>query len=279
MAKVRRPKKRTTTTRKRTTTDSGEGFRGKRPLAMVLYGPSGVGKTSFAANFPNAGFVYDRQEEGIVDLTEFGQAPEPIFSERVDSYENTLRVCEKIATGKTGIQTAVFDSLTGIEKLIFQYHCNKNFNGDWSKEGFYSYMQGPKNAAKTDVPQFIDALEDIRDAGINVILIAHSEVKPYQNPDGPDYDRFVAVCDKATWQQVHRWAKLVIFYNYYVEVEARRGPKAKARTDNEQRYLHTTWSPAYDAKNRCGIEPVIDAGANGKEAFDAFANAWDSVSA
>lgn len=289
MAKVRQQRA-TKGTRKRTTKKkpaagkrktatkrtSSEGFRGKSPLAAILYGPSGVGKTSFAANFPDAGFVYDRQEEGIVDLVEFGQAPEPVFTECVESYNALLRTCENIASGKTGIQTAVFDSFTGFEKLIFVHHCDKYFDGDWSSKGFYSYMQGPKNAAKTDLPQFLDALEDIRAAGINVILIAHSEVKPYNNPEGSDYDRFVPVCDKSSWQQIHRWSKAVLFYNYFVEIET-QGPRAKANTTTEQRYIYTEWSPAYDAKNRYGLEPLIDAGESGADAFQAFAEAFDAA--
>lgn len=247
------------------------GFFGKSPLALVEFGPPGVGKTDFAGHFPNAGFVIDPQEDGILDLVEFGKTPEPVFIEEVDNFLALLDLCEQIAT--RDCETVVFDSLTGFEKICFQHHCRENFDDDWSVKGFYSFQQGPKNAAKTDWPRFLDALEIIRANGKNVILIAHAQVKTFNNPEGADYDRFTPYLDKETWQQTHRWAKAVLFYNYHVEIE-KKGPRAKADPDSERRFLYTEWSPAYDAKNRYGLDPLIDAGRSGEDAFQAFATAF-----
>lgn len=196
------------------------GFGPKGPVQMLIYGPSGVGKTSVAAHFP----------------------------------PNTL----------------VFDSLTGLEKLCFQYHCEQHFDGDWSKDGFYAYMQGPKQAAKTDWPEWLDVLTAVRKAGWNVVLLAHSTPpKTYNNPEGPDFDRWYVYLDKETWSQTHRWTRATLFYNYSVELE-KRGLKTKAKADVEERFLYTQWSPAFDAKNQYGMQPVIDAGGSGSDAFEAL---------
>lgn len=256
------------------------GFLGRSPLGIVVYGPSGVGKTSFAAHFPNCGFVYDPQEEGILDLVEYGQAPAPVFDQEVSTFEDLLGVCEDIAAGNHAVETVVFDSLTGLERLAFAFHCREYFDDDWSAKGFYSFQQGPKNAAKTDIPRMLDAFDSVRRAGVNVVLLAHSQVKVYSNPEGSDYDRFIPVCDKETWQQVHRWAKAVLFYNYYVDVDSRRSKEAaafrkgKAKAGSEARYLYSTWSPSYDAKNRYDLDSLIDVGGSGEEAFDGFCKAF-----
>lgn len=263
-------------TSRRKPPSGGDGFRGRSALAMILYGPPGVGKTSFAAQFPNVGFIHDRQEEGVVILEEYGQIPKPKFVECVESFDAMLSVSDDVARGDTGVGTIVYDSFTGFEKLIFQSHCEEYYNGDWSKEGFYSYSQGPKNAAKTDVPKLLNVFDDIRQAGINVIILAHSTVKPYANPEGADYDRYIADMDKATWGQIHRWAKAVVFYNYFVEINE-KGTRNKARSGSEERYLYSSWSPAYDAKNQYGLEPIIDAGASGEEAYQAFCDAFDAI--
>jgi len=256
---------------------STAGFFGMPPVALVCYGPPGVGKTDWASRFPDPGFIIDPQEEGIRELVQFRRCPEPVFIEEADNWERTLDLCNDIAGGSYDIKTAVFDSLTGFEKLCFHHHCDEHFEGDWSSKGFYSYQQGPKNAAKTDIPEWLDALNAIRKAGINVVVIAHSQVKPYNNPEGPDFDRYSTVCDKETWQQIHRWSKCVLFYNYHIDLD-RKGPRTKANMENEARFIYTVWSPAYDAKNQWGLEPLIEGGESGEEAFSNFAEAFRKAS-
>lgn len=248
------------------------GFLGRSAINMVVYGPPGVGKTSFASYFPKPGFVIDPQEDGIRTLVEYDRCPKPVFVEEAADFEALLQICNEIARGDYDIKTAVFDSLTGFEKLCFHYHCREYFDNDWTSRGFYSYQQGPKNAAKVDWPRFLDVLDDIRKAGINVVVIGHSMVKPYNNPEGADYDRFTPYLDKETWAQTHRWAKAVLFYNYHVDLD-KAGPKPKARFESEARFLYAEWSPAFDSKNQYGLEALIDAGESGEEAFKNFKDA------
>lgn len=255
------------------TDGSPAGYLGMPPFAFVCYGPSGVGKTSFAAHFPKPGFIIDPQEQGIRDLVAFKQCPEPVWTEETDNFSDLIDQCDKIATGKTGIQTAVFDSLTGLEQLCFAHHCEEYFEGDWSSKGFYSFQQGPKNAAKTDWPKFLDALDRIRVAGVNVLVLAHSTVKNFSNPEGADYERFVCALDKEIWHKTHRWAQAIFFYNFFVEVE-KKGPKSKANQESQQRFLYSEWSPAFDAKNRFGMDPIIEAGESGESAYEAFKDAY-----
>jgi hypothetical protein len=262
--------------RKRRSAKTEGGFCGKSPLKLVVYGPSGVGKTSLCANFPFPGFIIDPQEEGVRTLAEFGIIPEPVFIEQAEDFEGLLSICGDVAAGKHDIRTAVFDSITGLEKLCFEHHCEEYFDGDWSTEGFYSYQKGPKNAAKVDWPRFLSALDDIRAAGINVLLIGHSRVKSYANPEGPDYDRFICYCDAETWSAIHRWAQGVLFFNYLVELDLskKKGPKTKAKQEGEGRMIYADWSPAYDAKNWFELEPVIDGGESAEESYQNFEEAF-----
>lgn len=247
-------------------------------------------------------FVIDSQEEGIRTLTEYGLCPAPRDIVEVDSWSHLQSVTADLAeqghdqqgfgkrsavqillygpagVGKTSFaanfppNTVVFDSLTGFEKLCFQHHCEEHFDGDWSKDnGFYAYSKGPKQAAKTDWPEWLDGLNAVRQAGVNVVLLAHSTPpKEYNNPDGPNYDRYHVYLDKETWSQTHRWSKAVLFYNYSVEVD-KKGTRAKARPDTEERFIYTQWSPAFDAKNQYNLEPLLDAGESGEDAYKAFA--------
>lgn len=249
------------------------GYLNGKAVALFIYGPPGVGKSSLAARFPKPVFVIDSQETGVEDLMEFGQIPKPVDVLEVDTYPGLLKTTNEIAAGKTGARTAVFDSVSGFESLCFQYHCQENYDNDWSKKGFLNYFQGPVGAAKTDWPKWIDALVKVRAAGINVVVIGHSKLGPYANPWGADYDRFTPDMDKRTWAITHKWAQCILFYCYHVELEE-KGLKVKPEEGSNQRFIFTEWTPQGDAKNRFGLEPIIDAGNDSKEAYDNWKTAF-----
>jgi len=237
-----------------------------RATRIILYGPPGVGKTSLVASLPEVGFLYGDKEEGILDLMEFGQTniiPESRLWP-VGHWSQVMGSVDEIV--KSGIKNLGVDSMTVIEQLCFLNHADVNFNGDWSKEGFFAYQQGPKNAAKKDWPEFLDMLDDIAQAGINVWLIGHSQVKNYQNPEGLDYDRYMPYLDKETWAITHVWAQAVLFNNFKVVIK-KEGLKNKAKSDeSEGRFIYTDPCPTYYAKNRMGLPPVVDCGETAEEA-------------
>lgn len=247
------------------------GVFGRRPLGLVMHGPPGVGKTSLWAYHKNVAFVHDPAEPGILDLIEYGQVPQPAQIEQVDTFNDLLNV--RI---DSGIDLVVYDSLTGIEKLCFTQHCEEYFDGDWSNKGFLSYQQGPRNAAKTDWPRFLSSLDAHRNAGRNVVILAHTTIRQEPNPDGPDYSRFVPAADKAIWEITSRWAQATLYYNFYVEakIDPKEGMRKKVKSDDDRRMIYTSYSPAWEAKNRYGLETVINASGSPKTAYDALVKAF-----
>lgn len=250
------------------------GFFGLDALELFLYGPPGVGKTTFASCFPNAGFVIDSQEQGIRRLVRHKIVPSPVFIEEVESHNATLDMMERIAMRKTGIQTAVFDSTTGFENYCFKHTCNEKFDGDFSATGFFSYYAGPENSANTDWPDFLMGCRNIVNAGINVIVLAHSKIDTAPNPTGIDYQRFTPALDKRIWAKTSRWAEAILFYNHEFNTEQKKGAtKAKVVEQSVRRVIHTSFSPVGEAKNQMGLPPIIDGGDSHEEAFENFKQA------
>ena len=252
----------------------------RRPIQAVLYGPPGVGKTSMLAHIPGVGFFLDPTDDGIADLVDWGQTPEPRVVEVISSFNKLVKTCERIALGKYDIEAAVFDNLTGFELICFQYHCDKYFDNDWSSEGFYSWGKGPKNAAKVDWPRFLQATKDIREQqGIDVWLIGHSEIRTFQNQTVPDFDRHTPELDKKIWGMTHKESTTILFYTYEVDVETRKAKgsilfrKGKVDSSSERRVIYTVDGGNWLAKNRFGLNPCIDCGSNGQEAYEAWETA------
>lgn len=254
----------------------------RRPWAIVLYSPPGVGKTTLAGLIPNVGFVIDPKEMGIQDLKEYGIVPQDIPVEIVDRWKGSsgglLTLMASLTTKYPEVTTWAFDALTGMEALCFQHHCNENYNGDWSKQGFYSYFQGPKSAAKTDWPEFLDACDGLRHSGKNIMLLAHSHTKNQPNPSGSDYMAHIPYLDGDIWARTHGWAQAVFFMNFHMEVH-KDGLKSKVKFGSQpQRRLFPNWTPAALAKNRYNLpDEPIDLGQSPAEGFANLARVFPAI--
>lgn len=242
------------------------------PWIITLYGPSGIGKTSFGAEFEDVGFLIGAKERGVQVLQKYGRIPNIKALWEAEDWEDAINILENIPAE---IKTLVVDSLTVLETMCFHHHCDAEYDGDWSKEGFMGFQSGPRNAARYEWPRFTEAIERIcNDQNTNVLMITHSKQKMYSNPVGPDYEVYCPVLEGPTWEAVHPFCHGVFFYKPYVEVNAAKGTrKGKASQDEVGRNIYTEASPAYFAKNWFGLEPIIDAGETSKEAHDNFMSA------
>ena len=246
-----------------------------RPMAAIVYGSPGTGKTSLGAAIPNRVFLIDAKEDGINTLkaSRLVDADIPVLPP-VDSWEDTLAVLKQLATNEHPYKALVLDTLGGLERLCHDYICRIHFRGDWGEKGFAGYQRGYE-VALPEWRLLLNALDDCRDAGMSVMCLTHSVVAPFKNPEGEDYDRFVPDMHRKTWTLTHRWADMVLFLNYYVEVTT-DGQRPKGR-GGQNRIAYTEYHAAYEAKNRSGLPSEIDMGASGKEAWNNLKSAIEAA--
>ncbi len=243
-----------------------------RKVAMTAFGPPGIGKTEFGAALPNPVFLIDDKEDGVNTLKSSGliDAGIPVFPAATNWTDALAMVA---AVVDSSYDSLVIDTIGGMERLCHHYVCNRDFKGKWA-EGFLAYAKGYETALPEWL-ELLNGLDRVRDAGKRVLLLAHSQVKPYKNPLGEDYDRFTPAVHPKTWNLTHRWSDVVLFLNYHIEVDE-SGTRAKGK-GGQARNMHTEYCAAFEAKNRHRLPAVISMGNSGKEAWGNLTTAIDTA--
>jgi len=238
----------------------------KLPSRCVLHAIPKFGKTSFAACAPAPVFLMTRGEDGLLSLMEAGLVgPTSHFPEPFSGWNPLMNAVASLSRGGHGYRTLVIDTINGAERLAHEATCAADCGGDWSS--FDGFGRGVKLSLARLIT-LTTTLDRCREAGMGVILLAHSQVKTFKNPQGPDYDRWEPTLTQQTWAHLDRWADMILFGQFEVATvqKDRRLSKAKV-TGSQSRVIMTERSPAYDAGNRLGLPPAIDCG-------DCAADAW-----
>jgi hypothetical protein len=219
--------------------------RGKRARAqkVVIYGPEGIGKSTFAAEFPNAVFI---DTEGSTDNMDVARLDKPT------SWTMLINEIAFIKANPTECGTLVIDTIDWAEALavadVCAQHGKKGIEDfGWGKG--YTYVQ-------EEMGRFLNSLSDLVDMGINVVLTAHAQIKKFEQPDEMgSYDRYELKLGQKTGSKtaplVKEWADMVLFANYKTLVMTTDNGKKKAQ--GGERVMYTNHRPAWDAKNRHGL--------------------------
>ena len=237
-----------------------------RPSAMFVMGPPGIGKSTLAGNIPGIVVQPFGREDTWSLLKQAGAVPAdlPVLP-RATKWLDLMINLAALASEEHSYKGVAIDTATCAESLCHEHVTDSQFGGSW--DSFMAYHKGYEIAANSDWTDLLDKLDALRDKGMSVVLLGHTKVAPFKNPEGEDYDRFQPDLHKKTAAALTRWADAVLFANYYTEVEDGKGKGGKSRV------LYTEYSPAFDAKNRLGLPPSVDMGGSGAEAWANLRNA------
>jgi len=238
----------------------------KLPGRYVAHGPEGAGKSTLGAYTPHPLVIQTQGETGLETLIDSGRLP-PTPHVECNTWHDLLTVIQQLHDEKHEYRTLVVDTLNGAERLCHEDVCRIEFKDDWGEKGFTSYQRGYE-IALTPWRLFLESLDQLRlKRTMSIMLLCHTKIAPYANPEGPDYDRFTPDLHRKTWGLTHRWADAVLFLNFYTMTEKEKTGKIKGR-GGQERIIYTTRHATYDAKNRHGLPEEISAGNSGKEAWD-----------
>lgn len=217
------------------------------PLKVVAYGVQGIGKTSFGATFEKPILLPVEDGAAAIDIDAFPLAT---------SYADIVGAINALHE-EHGYKTLVVDSLDWLEPLIWQATCAAH--GKDSIEAF-GFGKGYLEADKwwRNIMGGFDSLR--ANKGMQIVLLAHSEVKTITPPETDSYDRYQMRLHKRAFAMWCEWSDLNLFLNYKVAVQ--KTDKGFNQTQTRgvgtgDRVIHTTERPAWDAKSRWPIPEEI----------------------
>lgn len=217
----------------------------KKPVKLVLYGPEGIGKSTFASCFPDPLFIDTEGSTGELDVARL-EAP--------SSWQMLLDEVLYVKTNKP-CKTLIIDTADWAERLCARNLCSTK---NWSGIEDAGYGKGYVYLAE-EFGKMLNLLNDVIAVGINVVLTAHAKITKFEQPDEMgSYDRWELKLEKKTSPMVKEWADIVLFANYKtIAVKSGTEKNAKFKAQGGQRVMYTSHHPCWDAKNRYGLQDML----------------------
>lgn len=218
-----------------------------RALRTVIAGVEGIGKSTFAAQFPNALFV---------DLEKGTDSMDVARTQRPMTWEELLQIVQDVVADPSVCGTLVIDTGDWAEHLCEDYVCRKQRVNGIEDIGYgkgYTYL-------REAFAEFLKALDAVIDAGVNVVICCHTQIKKFELPDEQGaYDRYELKLSKQVSPLVREWCDLQLFANFKTYVVATdKNNKHHKGTGGTKRVMYASHTASWDAKNRHGLPDEMD---------------------
>lgn len=216
------------------------------PMRLVVYGEPGVGKSTFAAQFPEPVFVQTEDGLGNIDTDKF-----PVSA----TFAEVLQHLKEIHDEPHEYRTVVVDSLDWLEPLIWAKVCQDSIPPLKHIDEF-GYGKG-YNFAEEYWKEFLKAINAIRsDRRMNVVLVAHAATSKIERPGEASYDRWCLKLHKRAAARIEEWADIILLAKRNIVTSTKKdGMKTVTRAEaieqnGSDRILVTDGGPQCLAKSR-----------------------------
>lgn len=220
-------------------------IRGKLPgaLKVVVYGPEGIGKSTFASQFPGPLFI---DTEGSTRHMDVARTPKPT------SWPMLLGLVDEVIRDPSLCRTLVVDTMDWAELMCTQYVCDKYQKKSIEEFGYgkgYTYLS-------EEFGRLLNQLSEVVERGVHVVVTAHAKMRKFEQPDELGaYDRWEMKLSAKNAPLVKEWADMVLFASY--KTYAVKTESGKVKGQGGERRMYTAHHPCWDAKNRFGLAPEL----------------------
>lgn len=201
-------------------------------VSILLYGPSKIGKSTFASQAPEAIFL----------ATEPGLNALEVYQQPITSWPEFLEVCAELAKGEHPFKTVVIDTIDVLYRLCADHICQKR-GIEHESDGSHGKIYG---LIKNEIYRVLTKLAHLP---YGLILISHSQDRDLETRTGT-ITRTVPTLSESFRQIVIGLVDLIL----YCDIEA-------VQNENGQRVcrrvIRTKPSPNYDAGDRFGRLPEV----------------------
>lgn len=211
----------------------------KSPIRLCAYGAEGIGKSTFASKFPDPLFI---DIEGGTKQLDVARFPTP------ETWNDLLEEIDAIIEEPEICKTLVIDTADRAEALL-----TAAILKDDNKKSIedFGYGKGWTILAERFQKDLLNRLDRVIAKGVNVVVLAHAQMRKLESPDEAPYDRWELKVSKKVAPIIKEWSDILLFMNYSVKVVEENG-RNKAKGVGK-RMMHANHRPTYDAKNRYGL--------------------------
>jgi hypothetical protein len=220
----------------------------RRPLYASLYGPAGIGKSTFGSTLPKPLFL--QTERGLDQIT---VARLPLLRS-LNDYKAQI---QSILHEEHSYETIVIDTIDGLDVLIQEEVCNEGKCEALEQYGG-GYGKGVSRMREIWL-KILDRLTEMSERW-NILLLAHAQIKTVSDPMlGVPYDLWRMRVTEKCQDVIKQSVDLLLFVNLArtVSKDSPRSRKGRAII-SEDREMWTAPATGVEAKNRFSLPSPME---------------------
>lgn len=228
----------------------------RAPRRTLIYGAPGAGKTTLVADIKDALFVDMNNGSEALDVQRYIFRPDDKLRGHVPRRLDDVRAMNKLLrTADHPFKCVVYEMLTDLEILAQRHILERDQpSTGQARQGNslerYGFKAG-QDVLLNEIRAVLVELEALATRGIDVVIVAHAVATKFNNPDGPDYDRYTIKANPLVAEYLYGWAHEVGFLHFDDKALPAQGKRGKSKgTSTGRRILEFDHSAAWDAKAR-----------------------------